>query len=226
MTRAPGAEDASHRRHSTLSRPGAIAGAVLQAARLSADVTKNTLAAAAGVTRNTIRAWENGSSPLSAVPAPDIQRLETALGNCGADQHLVTDLAAAVWCDLIMTAMDEDEDISCLLADPITGEQAFRELLSWALTGQIPARYRRYFAPAPLITNPILISRTFHSVRAIHPELAADCLAAPIAAAPGQQTQHQRRRARDRHGATPRIPPWHAGRAHRFGSRTCRRPRR
>jgi len=204
-----------------------VAGAVLRAARLSADVTKNTLAVAVGVTRSTIRSWENGSSPLASVPAPEVQRLETALGDCGADQHLVTDLGAAVWCDLIITAMDDDEDISCLLADPITGEQSFRELLSWSLTGQVPARYRRYFAPAPLIINPILVERTFHFVTAIHPALAAACLRVPIAAAPGQQAPpHHRGRSRDRHVTTSRIPPWHAGRTRSSGPWTCRRPRR
>jgi len=204
-----------------------VAGAVLQAARLSANVTKNALAAAAGVTRNTLRSWESGSSPLASVPAPDVQRLETALGDCGANPRLVTDLAAAVWCDLIITAMDEDEDIGCLLADPITGEQAFRELLSWSLTGQIPARYRLYFTPAPLVASPILVDRTFHSVSAIHPALAADCALAPIAAAPGRPgTPHNRSRARDRHATTPRIASHHARRPRRLRLRTCRRQRR
>jgi transcriptional regulator with XRE-family HTH domain len=129
------------------ARPGLVAGTVLRAARLSADVTRNALAAAAGVNRNMFRSWENGSCPLASVPAPDLHRLETVLAEHGADQLLVADLSAAIWCDLLLiAAMDQSEDVSCLLADPITGERAFRELLSWsphrADTSQVPARLR------------------------------------------------------------------------------------
>jgi transcriptional regulator with XRE-family HTH domain len=204
-----------------------VAGAVLQAARLSANLTKNGLAAATGVTRNTIRSWENGSSPLASVPAPDVQRLETALGDYGASQHLVADLTAAAWCDLIITATNDDEDISCLLADPITGEHAFRELLTWSLTGHTPARYRRYFAPSPLITSPILVDRAFHSVTAIHPALAADCLSAPVVTTSSQpRALHNRRRAHDRQASTARMSWQHARRPRRIGSWQCRRQRR
>lgn len=224
MTPALGTEDFGRHRQ---SRPGVVAGAVLRAARLSANVTKSALAAAAGVTRNTMRSWENGSAPLAAVPAPDIQRLETALGAYGADQHLVSDLGAAVWCDLIVCAIADDEDASCLLADPITGERGFRELLSWSLTGQIPARYRLYFAQSPLIANPILVDRTFHSVAAIHPALAADCVPAPAADAPDfRGAPHAHGRGRDRRTIRPRISCHRADRRDRPRPRGCRRSRR
>ena len=209
------------------SRPGIVAGAVLRAARLSANVSKKTLAAAAGVTRNTIRCWESGSFPLASAPALDVHRLEAALDAYGASQRLVTDLDAAVWCDLIVCAIADDEDVSCLLADPITGERAFRELLSWSLTGKIPARYRRYFAPSPLIANPILVDRTFHSVAAIHPALAADCVPAPAAYAPGlREAPHAHGLGRDPRASSPRTACDRADRRSRPRPRACRRSRR
>jgi hypothetical protein len=107
------------------------------------------------------RIFPAGLGPSARTPAAGI-----ALAKHGADQYLIADLSDAVWCDLLLliAAMDESEDVSCLLADPITGERAFRELLSWSMTGQIPPRYRRYIASSPLIANPIVIDRALHVV--------------------------------------------------------------
>jgi hypothetical protein len=127
--------------------------------------------------------------------------------------------AAAVWCDLLFATMDENEDVSCLLADPITGEHAFRELLSWWMTGQIPARYRPYFAPSPLMANPIVIDRAFHVVATVHPALAADICSGRTVPAPGRPTTS---RGHDRHEKR-RVP--HAGQHRRTAPSKCRRLR-
>lgn len=201
-----------YRSRSRMSRPGVMAGAVLRAARRSARASTSALAAAAGVTKRTIRSWESGSYPLASAPAPDIQRLEAALGAQGADPRLVCDLGAAAWCDLIVCAIADDDDIRCLLADPITGERGFRELLSWSLTGQTPARYQPYRAPSPAIANPALIGRAFHSLAAVHPALAADCVLAPVPDSPAPRPDRRRRRTvHGQHAARPHLRRYRTG---------------
>ncbi|MGH3276862.1 MAG: helix-turn-helix domain-containing protein [Streptosporangiaceae bacterium] len=124
--------------------PGAVAGAVLRAARLSAGLTEARLAIAAGLPLKTIREWEEGSSPLAAVPLAEVERLEAALRKTGADPRVVADFTTAAWCDLVILAMINDEDTSCLMADPISRDVAFGELLLWSLAGHIPPRYQPY----------------------------------------------------------------------------------
>jgi transcriptional regulator with XRE-family HTH domain len=134
--------------------PGAVAGAVLRAARLSAGPTEARLAIAAGLPLKTIREWEEGSSLLAAVPLPEVERLQAALRKAGADQRLVADFGAASWCDLVILAMINDEDTTCLMADPLSHEAAFGDLLLWSLGGHIPPRYRPYADPGPLVAEP------------------------------------------------------------------------
>jgi hypothetical protein len=81
--------------------------------------------------------------------------------------------------------MDESEDVSCLLADPITGEGAFRELPSWSMTGQIPPKVSALLCvSSPLIANPIVIDRALHVVASVHSALAADILPVRVVGAP------------------------------------------
>jgi transcriptional regulator with XRE-family HTH domain len=124
--------------------PGVVAGAVLRAARLSADMSEARLAIAAGLPAKAIRDWEEGSSLLAAVPLPEVERLQAALRQAGADPRLVADFAAAAWCDLVVVAMINGEDTTCLMADPLSRDAAFGELLLWSLAGHIPPRYRPY----------------------------------------------------------------------------------
>jgi hypothetical protein len=91
-----------------------------------------------------IREWEQGSSLLAAVPLPEVERLQTALRKAGAEPRLVADFAAAAWCDLVVAAMINDEDTTCLMADPLSRDAAFGELLLWSLAGHIPPRYQPY----------------------------------------------------------------------------------
>ena len=145
------------------SRPGVVAGMVLRAARLSAQVTEESLARASGVSQDTIRAWEEGSAPLAAVPLPDIEHLQAALREAGANPHVVADFAAAAWCDLYIGALADDEDTTCLMADPISRDVAFGELMLWTLGGHIPPRYQPYAEPGPLLTDPAMIERLISS---------------------------------------------------------------
>ena len=130
-----------------LDRPGAVAGAVLRASRLSAGVGQAVLAARADVTEETVQSWEDGSSPLASVPFPQVETLIAALTATGANPAIVADLHAAAWCDLVIQAFAALEDTACLLADPITREAAFSELLAWHMADRVPARYQPYASP-------------------------------------------------------------------------------
>lgn len=141
----------NHRDHADEATAGAespqahVAGTVLRAARLSAGLSSRQLAAAAGVDEQTIIFWERGTEPLASVPVTQIEILKGALRTAGADEQLIADLDAAAWCDVVLGVMAAHDDISCLLADPLARERAFGELLSWAISGNHPARY----APFP-----------------------------------------------------------------------------
>ena len=202
----------------SITRPGAVAGAVLRAARRSAHASTTLLAAGAGFPKNTITSWENGSLSLANQPVPILQRLEASLAALGADPLLISDLDAAAWCDLIFTTVDQHEDLTGLLAEPITNESEFRDLLAWSLAGQTPARYARYLPPASPITSKTLTEHTRHAITSAHPALAAACLPqpAPVPAWQRQETRH-RHHGRDHHtrhcpADQPRQPqrriPW------------------
>ena len=124
--------------------PGMVAGCVLCAARQSAGMTQTRLAIAADLPLTAIREWEQGSSLLAAVPLTEVERLQAALMQAGAEPSLVADFAAAAWCDLVAVAMINDEDTTCLMADPLCRDVAFGELLLWSLAGHIPPRYQPY----------------------------------------------------------------------------------
>lgn len=135
---------------SQVGRPGAVSGAALRGARLSAGTGQAELASVLGVTESTIGSWERGSAPLASVPFPDLERLKAVLLEAGAGPRLVADIEVAAWCDLVIDAIAHGEDTSCLMADPLAREAAFSELLAWSLAGVIPARHRPYAAPGPL----------------------------------------------------------------------------
>jgi hypothetical protein len=85
---------------------------------------------------------------------PEVERLQAALRKAGAAHRLVADFGAASWCDLVILAMINDEDTTCLMADPLSREAAFGEFLLWSLGGHIPPRYRPYADPGPLVAEP------------------------------------------------------------------------
>jgi hypothetical protein len=102
------------------------------------------LAIAANLPLKAIRDWEEGSSLLATVPLPEIERLQAALRQAGAEPRLVADFAAAAWCDLVVLAVINGEDTTCLMADPLSRDVAFGELLLWSLVGHTPSRYKSY----------------------------------------------------------------------------------
>jgi transcriptional regulator with XRE-family HTH domain len=146
---------ARHRHHS-----GTVAGIVLRCARLSAGISRVELAVTTGVSAEKLRSWEEGSSLLASVPLPRIAALATSLRQGGASARLVADLEAALWCDLVLLAVAHHEDTTCLMADPITREAAFGELLAWCMAGHVPERFQPYADRGPLLTSPALIRQT------------------------------------------------------------------
>jgi DNA-binding XRE family transcriptional regulator len=148
-----------------------VAGAVLRAARTSARMTEACLAAAVDVAEMTVRAWEDGTRSLTGVPAPQLEHLKSVLTEAGAEPAIVADLDAAAWCDLVIMAIAGSDDCTHLLADPITWEDAFSDLLAWALTGLVPVRYRRYVLAEQLIADPVLAERITAVIGSIRPDL-------------------------------------------------------
>jgi len=76
--------------------------------------------------------------------------MEAALTG-SAEPGLVTDLTTAAWCDLVIAAVADAQDVSCLMADPTAAEDAFSELLAWSVGGHRPARYHPFIGPGPLL---------------------------------------------------------------------------
>jgi hypothetical protein len=144
--------------------PGVVAGAVLRSARLSAGISKVTLARSSRAEEETVEAWEQGSSPLAALPLLEVEALKALLRDAGAHPDIVADLATAAWCDLVILTIADHEDPACLMADPATGDPAFGELLTWSVAGHVPARYRPYVDAGPLLTDLALIKRVIQTI--------------------------------------------------------------
>ena len=90
---------------------------------------------------------------------PQIEAVITALHNAGACRLLTGDLTVAAWCDLIIAAVADSEDVTSLLADPITTEKAFNKLMAWCLKGRVPRRYRPYTSRRVIVSEQALIER-------------------------------------------------------------------
>ena len=139
------------------SPPGVIGGAIIRAARRSAHMTLRRLARNLGVKRATVRGWENGTSPLFCLPHGQLRQLAAALRDAGAQvgQDL-GELLLASQCDLLITGMLRGfEDYAEV--PPIDEQgpeaEAARALLSWALTGTVPQRFRSYVRATPLMSR-------------------------------------------------------------------------
>jgi hypothetical protein len=86
-----------------------------------------------------------------------MEALIAALHNADACRLLTADLIVAAWCDLIIAAVGNSEDITSLLADPITAGETFGQLMAWCLEGHIPPRYRRYADSGAIVSEQALI---------------------------------------------------------------------
>jgi hypothetical protein len=54
-----------------------------------------------------------------------------------------------MWADVVLTALADGEDVTCLLADPLAAEPGFADLVGWACAGKTPPRYRRFTPAVP-----------------------------------------------------------------------------
>jgi hypothetical protein len=110
------------------------------------------------VERATVRGWQTGTSPLFCLPHGQLRQLAAALRDAGAQvgQDL-GELLLASQCDLLITGMLRGfEDYAEV--PPIDEENpeanAARALLSWALTGTVPKRFRSCVRATPLMSRP------------------------------------------------------------------------
>ncbi len=137
------------------SPPGVIGGAVVQAARKSARISRRKLARMLAVSPDAVRGWEDGTCPLFCVPYDGLFRLAAALDQAGAKTRCdVAELALASQCDLLVTGMmhgtEDYAEVPPVDDDSAEGEAA-RNLLRWALAGVLPGGYRPFATARPLL---------------------------------------------------------------------------
>lgn len=139
------------------SAPGVIGGAIIRAARRSADLSRQDLAGLLTVHPGTVRDWENGVLPLFSVSYHQLCQLADALHQAGARVgHDKDELLLASQCDLLIAGIlrgFEDYAEVPPIDEDAAGEAA-RSLLRWALTGQVPDLYRPCVLADRLLTGP------------------------------------------------------------------------
>ena len=140
-----------------VSAPGVIGGAVIKAARRSADLSRRDLARLLAVSPLTVRTWEDGTRPLFSVRYDQLCQVADALRRADAlVGQEVSELLLASQCDLLITGiLHESEDYAEVppVDDDVEGGTA-RALLRWALSGVVPDRYRAYASKCPLLARP------------------------------------------------------------------------
>jgi len=146
------------------SPPGVIGGAVIQAARKSACISRRKLARMLAVSSDAVRRWEDGTCPLFCVPYDGLLRLAAALDEAGAKTGCdVAELGLASQCDLLVTGMlhgtEDYAEVPPIDQDSAEGEAA-RDLLRWALVGVLPERYRPFATARPFLAAHDLITFT------------------------------------------------------------------
>lgn len=137
------------------SPPGVIGGAVIQAARKSARMSRRKLARMLAVSPDAVRRWEDGTCPLFCVPYDGLFRLAAALDQAEAKTRCdVAELVLASQCDLLVTGMlhgtEDYTEVPPIDEDSAEGEAA-RNLLRWALAGVLPERCRPFATARPLL---------------------------------------------------------------------------
>jgi transcriptional regulator with XRE-family HTH domain len=144
--------------------PGVIGGAVIEAARKSARISRRKLARILAVSPGAVRRWEDGTCPLFCVPYDGLVRLAAALGRAGAKTRCeVAELALASQCDLLVTGIlhgtEDYAEVPPVDEDSAEGEAA-RDLLRWALAGILPGRSSPFATARPLLAAHDLITFT------------------------------------------------------------------
>src|SRR5260221_13768341 len=137
--------------------PGVIAGAVLRAARLSANSTRGRLARNLRMRRATVRGWEYGTIPLFGVPYGQLCQLAETLNTFGATVgNDLNELFLASQCDVLIIGMLRGEE-NYAEVPPIgerTPEGATADaLLRWAAQGAIPTEYLKLVHATPLLAD-------------------------------------------------------------------------
>ena len=141
-----------------VSAPGVIGGAVIKAARRSADLSRRDLARMLAVSPLTIRTWEDGTRPLFGVRYDQLCQIAAALQKAGARVgQEIGELVLASQCDLLIAGIlhgfEDYAEVPPVDEQGTEGEAA-RGLLRWALTGLVPDPYRAYATMGPLLTRP------------------------------------------------------------------------
>jgi transcriptional regulator with XRE-family HTH domain len=138
------------------SAPSVIGGAIIRAARRSADLSRQDLARMLTVDPGTVHDWETGVRPLFSVSYHQLCQLSEALHQAGASVgHDKDELLLASQCDLLIAGIlrgFEDYAEVPPIDEHVAGEAA-RSLLRWALTGEVPDRYRSYVPAGRLLTG-------------------------------------------------------------------------
>jgi transcriptional regulator with XRE-family HTH domain len=138
------------------SAPGVIGGAIIRAARRSADLSRQDLARMLTADPIAVRDCENGVLPLFSVSYHQLCQLADVLHQAGARVgHDKDEFLLASQCDLLIAGIlrgFEDYAEVPPIDEEVAGEAA-RSLLRWALTGQVPDRYRPYVPAGRLLTG-------------------------------------------------------------------------
>jgi len=139
------------------SAPGVIGGAIVRGARKSARMSRRKLARMLAVSSDTVRNWEDGTCPLFCLPYADLCRLAAAFDQAGAKVGCdVAELVLASQCDLLVTGIlqgfEDYAEVPPIDEDSTEGKAA-RDLLGWALAGNLPERYRPFAPARPLLAQ-------------------------------------------------------------------------
>jgi transcriptional regulator with XRE-family HTH domain len=147
-----------------VSAPGVIGGAIVRAARKSARKSRRKLARMLTVSPDTVCRWEDGTCALFCVPYADLCRLAAAFDQAGTRVRCdVAQLVLASQCDLLVTGIlqgfEDYAEVPPVDEDSTEGEAA-RDLLRWAVIGDLPEQYRSFAPARPLLAVEDVIAFT------------------------------------------------------------------
>lgn len=139
---------------------GVIGAEMVRAGRRAAGLTRRALARRLAVPAATLRAWEQGTLPLYCVGYDQLRHLARVVGDSGERTGAdLADLLLASECDLLIAGMlggfEDYAEVPPI--DHKTVGAAARELLGWALTGNVPTRFRQHAQAQPLLAQPDIL---------------------------------------------------------------------